>query len=237
MIVSNASIKEKLLPFFHSLHQFHQTKLPSQHVFEFQQDYWGFHCFKTNHSTVCNGNGVFIQTQQPIPPGQIVAIYPGTVYDPHQDSQSLFLQSIGNHFLLKRKDAFIIDGNDRYFSKMIYQSISERGKLFDNTWLSWRKETTPLLRNPLHVGHYINSGKTIKGKYSSMQIHSNVTYMEFDFEDWPQELFYLIGNVHFDYHSTLNNHCIRSAVLISTRTIQNGEELLSEYYSEVPKTI
>ena len=76
-----------------------------------------------------HAQGVFLDYGQIDHPGQLVAIYPGTIYHRHFDP--LLLPSIRNTFLLARKDDLIVDGRDQGLSKSIdtwtlYQSFSTR---------------------------------------------------------------------------------------------------------------
>lgn len=78
-----------------------------------------FYCYKQKSSIQHPhaGYGVFVHSQNVcIPAGTVMCLYPGTVYRP---GQNIFLASLGNKFILQRKDGFFVDGNDRYLSKMI----------------------------------------------------------------------------------------------------------------------
>jgi hypothetical protein len=88
-----------------------------------------------------------------------ILLIPGTVYDPFEP---IFFQSIGNKFILKRKDHCYIDGNDRFLSKYIFQSCVKRNGIFkdkylgDFSWLNFKQNDEKLIQNPLSIGHYIN---------------------------------------------------------------------------------
>ncbi|CAF1174000.1 unnamed protein product [Rotaria sordida] len=81
-----------------------------------------------------HAQGIFIDYGEITKAGQLVAIYPGTIYRRHIDP--LLLPSIRNTFLLSRKDDLIIDGRDRGLSRSIYLSCHARYPLYDRTWLS-----------------------------------------------------------------------------------------------------
>ncbi|CAI8025140.1 SET domain-containing protein 9, partial [Geodia barretti] len=63
------------------------------------------------------GRGVAI-SQGKVPAGHLVALYPGTVYMPHEP---LLLQSLRNPFVFRCVDGVMIDGNHRGLSRWIYK--------------------------------------------------------------------------------------------------------------------
>ncbi|ETN74027.1 hypothetical protein NECAME_13251 [Necator americanus] len=69
-----------------------------------------------------------------IAPRTVVSLYPGTIYDPWD---SILLQSIGNHFVLRCRDGVIIDGNDVRLSRRIHRSCSYRDSGAAVSDLSW----------------------------------------------------------------------------------------------------
>eukprot|EP01027_Heterolobosea_sp_BB2_P007725 GEZU01011471.1.p1 GENE.GEZU01011471.1~~GEZU01011471.1.p1 ORF type:complete len:204 (+),score=37.99 GEZU01011471.1:296-907(+) len=104
----------------------------------------------------------------------------------------MFFQSIGNKFILKRKDAFFIDGNDRYLSAYIYKSCASRDSacfgipICDVSWLDYYDphshdddddddKNAAVDRfanlNPLALGHYINSSVKNATTLPQKQIH------------------------------------------------------------------
>jgi hypothetical protein len=168
-----------------------------------------------------HSQGVFLDYGQIDHAGQLVAIYPGTIYHRHFDP--LLLPSIRNTFLLARKDDLVIDGRDKGLSRSIYLSCHARYPLYDKTWLSKDISTH---KNPLALGHYINH-------FPSNGL-PNVTYYEFDFEFNPNEndLYRFVPNVRY---ADIDNDekGMPSAVLISLRPIKQGEELFSCYLNVI----
>lgn len=178
----------------------------------------GFCIDREPSSLAFAGTGVFV-TKGSVPKGAIVAMYPGTVYQPYEP---IFFQSIRNPFVFRCIDGILIDGNDRGISKMVFRSCSGRDRVgrflvSDVSWLT----NDP--RNPLAVGHYVNN--------CSNQRPANVCYQEYDVPDrFPIELRQYLPNVNFsqDAHRPL-----RCVVLVSLRDIIAGEELFSNYYTIV----
>jgi len=167
-----------------------------------------------------HSQGVFLDSGQIEHAGQLVAIYPGTIYRRHVDP--LLLPSIRNTFLLARKDNLIIDGRDRGLSRSIYHSCYARYPLYDITWLS---KDIYLHKNPLTLGHYINH-------FPSNGL-PNVTYYEFDFDFNQNEydLYRFVPNVR--YADIEDEKGMPSTVLISLRPIKQGEELFSCYLNVI----
>jgi hypothetical protein len=167
-----------------------------------------------------HAEGVFLDSGQIEHAGQLVAIYPGTIYRRHVDP--LLLPSIRNTFLLARKDNLIIDGRDRGLSRSIYHSCYARYPLYDITWLS---KDIYLHKNPLTLGHYINH-------FPSNGL-PNVTYYEFDFDfnENEYDLYRFVPNVR--YADIEDEKGMPSTVLISLRPIKQGEELFSCYLNVI----
>ncbi|CAF2322665.1 unnamed protein product [Rotaria sp. Silwood2] len=168
-----------------------------------------------------HAQGVFIDYGQINKAGQLVAIYPGTIYRRHIDP--LLLPSIRNTFLLSRKDDLIIDGRDQGLSRSIYLSCHSRYPLYDRTWLL---KDIYLHKNPLTLGHYIN--------HFPFYGLPNVTYYEFDFHfnDNEYDLYRFVPNVRY---ADIDNgeKGMPSTVLISLRPIKQGEELFSCYLNVI----
>lgn len=168
-----------------------------------------------------HSQGVFLDYGQINNAGQLVAIYPGTIYRRHIDP--LLLPSLRNRFLLARKDDLIIDGRDQGLSRSIYLSCHARYPLYDTTWLS---KNILLHRNPLTIGHYINH-------FPSDGL-PNVTYCEFDFNfcEKEYELYRFVPNVRYTDIDE-DDKGMPSTVLISLRPIKKGEELFSCYLNVI----
>ncbi|XP_076800428.1 SET domain-containing protein 9-like [Clavelina lepadiformis] len=163
------------------------------------------------------GNGVFVSSGS-VKKGQVVAIYPGTVYLP---SDFIFFQSLANQFIFRCKDHHYIDGKRSGLSKSIFKSCAGRDKVgYHNTCdCSW---LTGSLSCPLNVGQYVNN-KT--------SIHlPNIQYQEFDFmSDFPLEFRKFVPNIN---HGGLGaTNYLRTVVLVATTDISTGQELIGEYFT------
>lgn len=129
--ISRDAITAQIRPMFDALlnHQSHQRQkrhhtlgLPC--VLDLQLQTMGFCLHKYPSSIPEAGHGVKVLRGH-VQRGQIVALYPGSVYEP---GDPILLQSIRNCFILKRKDGTMIDANDRPFSlsRLIAASIVNR---------------------------------------------------------------------------------------------------------------
>ncbi|RDD41470.1 SET domain-containing protein 9 [Trichoplax sp. H2] len=170
------------------------------------------------------GIGVYVSDGY-IPPGKVVALYPGTIYQSHD---SMLFQSIRNSFMFRCVDGTIIDGKDHGISKAVYMSCTKRDILGhhilnDITWLT----SNPV--NPMAIGQYINN--------QSKNSPANVIYHEINFpEDLPLTLYRFIPNVYFrnlTYEEEMGTRKIRMVILISTHPIMKGEELRSSYFTVI----
>lgn len=179
-----------------------------------------FHKLEIAESTIAGaGCGVFF-TGNDLPKGQVVALYPGTVYLPYE---AIFFQSIYNRYIFKCADGVLIDGNNRGLSKTIYKSCEGRDRIShlpsaDVTWLEPEPTVT------VNIGQFVNN--------RSLSKPANVCYQEFDFPvDFDRALRKYIPNV---YYESKNFHRgMRTVVLVSTRDISEGEELFSSYYTVI----
>ncbi|XP_001332805.2 SET domain-containing protein 9 isoform X1 [Danio rerio] len=164
------------------------------------------------------GTGVFVMRGR-VPAGSIVAMYPGTIYQP---DEPIFFQSVRNPFVFRCIDGILIDGNDKSISKIVYRSCSGRDRfgplrLSDGSWL------TPHPENPLAVGQYVNNCSNEKS--------ANVCFQELDVPDgFPLELRQYLPNVNYRADSKRPLRCV---VLVALRDIDDGEELFSNYYTIV----
>lgn len=178
----------------------------------------GFCIDRKPSSLASAGTGVFV-TKGWVPKGAIVAMYPGTVYQPYDP---IFFQSIRNPFVFRCIDGILIDGNDKGISKMVFRSCSGRDRVgfFTVSDVSWLTND-PL--NPLAVGQYVNN--------CSNERPANVCYQEYDVPDkFPIELRQYLPNVNFRQDAQGPLRCV---VLVSLRDILAGEELFSNYYTIV----
>ncbi|CAJ0600518.1 unnamed protein product [Cylicocyclus nassatus] len=159
------------------------------------------------------GQGIFV-AKGPVPALRVVALYSGTIYDPWD---SILLQSIGNHFVLRCQDGVTIDGNDVRLSRWIHRSCAYRDlspAISDLTWL----EDTPF--NYLNMGHYVNNEPAPNAH--------NVQYVDLDIHQWPLRLRKFLPYSVYSPHRVLP---LRVVVLVSVREIAEGEELFSAYVS------
>jgi len=102
--------------------------------------------------------GIGVHLYGVIEKGSIVALYPGTVYQP---GDPLFLSSLGNSYVLRCFDGLFVDGKHFGLSASVFKSMYNfhRGScgevVGDNSWLKYSKTT---FKNPLAVGQIINNG-------------------------------------------------------------------------------
>eukprot|EP00054_Salpingoeca_dolichothecata_P004918 m.32461 g.32461 ORF g.32461 m.32461 type:complete len:255 (+) comp14972_c0_seq1:157-921(+) len=163
------------------------------------------------------GNGVVLNGK--CPKGQLVALYPGLVYQPHHP---ILFQSINNSFIFRCSDSVLIDGKNTGLSRSILRSCVLRDSWgpgethhIDLSWL------TPTPRNPLAVGQIVNNRPR-----NNMQ---NVMYVELDLPaTFPLQLRHLCCNAH--YASSSVDSPLRIVALLATRDIED-EELFSSYFS------
>ncbi|KAK3810425.1 MAG: hypothetical protein JOS17DRAFT_507361 [Linnemannia elongata] len=102
-----------------------------------------------------SGLGVFLHRHRPtstststktstaIPPGTIVALYPGTLYRP---GEAIFFNSLQNRYILKCEDGIFVDGKPTGLSGSIFRSVNGRDNFpgcvptADTTWVvNWTK--------------------------------------------------------------------------------------------------
>ncbi|NXH77274.1 SETD9 protein, partial [Hydrobates tethys] len=176
------------------------------------------HITRDRSSLVSAGTGVFV-TKGFVPKGTVVSMYPGTVYRKHEP---IFFQSLGNPFIFRCIDGVLIDGNDKGLSRSVYRSCSRRDQLgpfqmSDESWL------TAALQNPLAMGQYVNN--------CSHEKAANVCYQEFDVPGYfPVELKQYLPNIVYSHDIDSHPRCV---VLVTLRDVNQGEELLSNYYTVV----
>lgn len=166
------------------------------------------------------GLGVFLAGCD-LPKGMVAAVYPGTVYLPHE---SIFFQSISNQYIFKCSDGIHIDGNNRGLSKVVYKSCEGRDRVGPQSSadLSWIESLDPVVS--INVGQFVNN--------RSRSNPANVCYQEFDFPvDFDRQLQKFIPNV---FYQGGNLHLgMRTVVLVTTRDLLEGEELFSTYYTVI----
>jgi len=166
------------------------------------------------------GKGVFVATEK-ISAGQIVALYPGTVYFPEDPK---LIQSLNNPYMFRCKDYLHIDGKNWGMSKSIYKSCYHRDNMgvfesCDPHWITYEEETSPVSFN---IGQIVNN--------STFNVPANVHYQEFDvlLGSMPSHLRKYVPNVNYNAFS---KDFIRTVVLVATKDIDTNEELLSSYFT------
>ena len=182
-----------------------------------------FHFSLNKSLSQTHSQGIFLDYGQIKKAGELVAIYPGTIY--RRDYEPLLLPSIRNTFLLARKDHLVVDGRDKGLSRSIYLSCHSRYPLYDATWLSKDISTH---ENPLALGHYINH-------FPSNGL-PNVTYYEFDFnfQENERDYYRFVPNVRYaELDEDEEDKGMPSTILISLRPIEQGEELFSCYLNVI----
>jgi hypothetical protein len=249
-ILNQQDLTKQLLNMFNHVHTINNNNNNQWPITKQLLNTVHFYCYKAPSTVKGAGHGVFLRSIQNVKRGSIVSLYPGVVYQAYEPK---FFQSIGNSFILQRKDFTFIDGNDRYLSKFMYTSCSKRDAILmknedgslkridvcDDTWLRFKKHTceqdmdTISVHNPYNIGHYINSPMN-----NNNIDEANVMYYEYDFRVgvsensecsdfvWPLELQYLIPNIPYQ---PSGNNVVQSIVLVALRDIQNGEELFASY--------
>ncbi|XP_025110518.1 SET domain-containing protein 9-like [Pomacea canaliculata] len=176
-------------------------------------------------SSIPNGGTGVIVTAGFIPAGTVTSLYPGLLYQPHEP---IFFQSLGNPFIFRCIDGLLIDGNDKGISRLLYKSCHGRDRLgpfslCDASWLTnW-----PI--NPLAVGQYVNN--------HNKDFPANVAYQEFDLPfNFPFHLRQYLPNNFYSANvgdAGQQQRLTRLVVLVATRDIHCGEELLSSYFTVV----
>ncbi|KAI8852840.1 hypothetical protein BC829DRAFT_46728 [Chytridium lagenaria] len=180
-------------------------------------DNHGFHLFITKSNLPKAGRGVFVNGR--ILQGTVVAFYPGTTYEPHHP---LLFVSIRNHYLMRLKHGGYVDGKGMGLSASIYKSIKARKEHHCDA--SWMLHCTSEYNlhpqgHPLGIGHIINNGSN----------NSNVAYFEIDLDDNMGGQGHWIPNISYCAIDEPHQPIVKTAVLVTTRDVENGEELLSTY--------
>eukprot|EP00731_Ephydatia_muelleri_P018222 Em0011g262a len=166
------------------------------------------------------GVGVFVE-RGCVRKGQLVALYPGTVYLPFEP---ILLQSLRNSYILRCLDGVLVDGKNRGISMVIFKSCAFRDVVgpfmsCDITWLKTKRI------NPLAIGQWVNN--------HTRENAANVDYVEVDLPpDVPLEWRRFIPNVYYNLNMDAKN-ALRMVGLIATADIQSGQELYSSYLTIV----
>ncbi|KAF4528843.1 hypothetical protein B566_EDAN014562 [Ephemera danica] len=162
------------------------------------------------------GIGVFV-TLGTAKKGDIVALYPGTIYQPYEP---IFFPSLNNPFVFRCLDGTHIDGKDCGLSRIIYKSVAGRDRMgstevADLTWLG----QFPI--NPWSIGQYVNN--------STRELPCNVAYQECELQgDFPSSLLSLLPCALYNPGTRR-----RLVALVATSDIATNTEVLSSYYTLV----
>lgn len=185
----------------------------------FEHPSFGFQLERKSSRILRAGNGIFLK-RGGIKPGQLVSLYPGTIYMP---GDATLIQSFNNRYLLRCNDGQFCDAKPFGLSASIYRSLDKEQNYpgvhptCDATWLG------AFPKNPLAVGHIINNG--------SRKYPPNVAYQELDIPtDFPDILMQYIPNATknlFDQDG--KRYPLRSVALFCTRPAVAGDELYSTY--------
>ncbi|KAI8327789.1 hypothetical protein BC941DRAFT_446308 [Chlamydoabsidia padenii] len=175
----------------------------------------GFTVQKRLSSILSAGTGVFLKGK--CKPGQVVCLYPGTVYMPHEP---LLFVSLANQYILKCYDGIYIDGKTTGLSGYIYRSVFHRENWPGATQSSDLTWMTDKPRNPLAIGQFVNNG--------TYEYPANVYYQEIDIpKDFPRCLRQWIPNSYYGQTDPFTT-TTRIVALVAIREIEN-EELFSTY--------
>ncbi|ORZ41185.1 hypothetical protein BCR44DRAFT_1456849 [Catenaria anguillulae PL171] len=187
-----------------------------------------------------------------LPANQVISIYPGTIYSP---TDPILFASIHNAYILRRLDGHLIDGNPRGLSRWIYQGLVRRYWWPGTRWppcdpgdwlLDPEHKPEIDLRNPYAIGQFINHGTPDRP--------ANVAYVEVEMplDTLPLHLHQYLPNAPYRaWHgyprlagskydpAQVPEVCggedvvVPMVVLVTTREVKVGEELLSTYHEIV----
>ena len=173
------------------------------------------------------GQGVFLKGHAHR--GTIVALYPGTVYEP---GEPLFFASLRNAYVLRCFDGLFVDGKSSGLSRSIYRSLISMhthggllGPIADARWLDISSQLGR--QSCLNIGQKINNG--------SSKLPPNVEYQELDVpSDFNPRLKKWLPNVHYSSHWSPDRDKTRIVLLVTTKDVEN-EELFSSYHETLPR--
>ena len=165
----------------------------------------GFYPFVAQSLIPNAGLGLFIKGS--CTKGQVICVYPGTVYQPFEQ---MWLASLNNHYVLSCYDGVLIDAKPTMLSKLIFKSVRNRVK-FGN--IKWIENEVPFAR-----GHFANNCSELMG---------NVRYQELVLPPNTATC-----NLHAEMGHDPRLDEIRTVVLVATRDIEN-EEILASYHELV----
>ena len=182
---------------------------------------FGFVCELGASSISKGGQGVFVREGR-IAKGDLVAIYPGTLYSPYDP---LLLVSIRNQYILRCYDGVFVDGKRGGMSGLVYRSCANRERVGGRLTcdLSWMGEE-PV--NPLCLGQRVNNQNEVNT--------ANVEYIEMNISvrqllPMQRRLLPYVNYSSVDcYHDS-----VRVVGLVAIRPVKQGDELLSNYFTIV----
>ncbi|KAF9315750.1 SET domain-containing protein 9 [Podila horticola] len=198
--------QQALTSFFGALKRSRETNgATMQQIMKAQFGFW----LEKHPSLIPNaGDGVFLRGGR-ADPGAIVAMYPGTLYRP---GEAIFFNSLHNRYILKCNDGIYVDGKANGLSGSIYRSLNSRDNYpgitptADTTWM------TSQPKNPLAIGQIVNNGASQFPPNELQQFLPNIWYSG----DWHDE-------------SQNTQSYLRTVVLVTTRTVEQDQELYSTY--------
>ena len=163
-----------------------------------------------------SGYGVFVDNGE-ILPGTVVAFYPGTVHF-HRNLTKTVTE--GNEYMISRYDDAVVDG--RHWDRK--QEVATR-KSLQYEHINLKSKALGKYRNPFGIGQYVN--------HPAPGIQPNLMSYSYDFPvEFPEELQEYIPNDYFEAPTGLSRRAgtvMHAVILIATRKIDTGEELLLNY--------
>ena len=172
--------------------------------------------FKQSSTLNRAGQGIFVGSR--IEPGRVIAIYGGVVFSQAEIPIVSNFVFVDNDYLYSRLDGDVIDGCDsKPFSKQAFNSSFQR-QLQHNKRM---KKTSPCTsHNPYAVAQFAN--------HAAEEFANSIMFdYEFHSDDFGEHLWPFIPNIHFSASQSPN--VIKTALLISTKTIESGQEIFFDY--------
>ncbi|KAL9655764.1 hypothetical protein ABK040_004991 [Willaertia magna] len=207
--------------------------------------------FKSNNNHLDNNNKFILKK------GNLICIYPGTCYeinDPifFSSFKNSFINQRNDFSRIDGKDCGISKYIYLSLCKRDYIYLKDKSIIqqADNSWLNFKdihddcndgltnnnikenvqknEEKRRLIKNPLAIGHYINS------PVNNNNLKSNVMYFEYNFlqKDWPLHLRQFIPNISYNNLSNNENLITKSIVLLALEDLESEDgnlELLANY--------
>lgn len=266
--LSKSKFHDKLVSFFQLLNQHKEISSKS-----LMMNFFGYSLRKSKSTVEGAGFGVFLDGQTQI--GDLIAIYPGTIYrigesillqsvfnkfilkrkdDVFIDGNDRFLSRFifkqcanrDNNSIMDHQGRIVIDTSWLNFKDYLEKNNHNHNNLQYQEISGLGRQNIPIIRNPLALGHYINScDRNNKESLLTNSHLANVQYLEFDF---TREFFEdpkiagFVPNVNFSFvheddyllngrNDALTSGSQASVLLISTKKIESGSELFASYFA------